>query len=118
MHQILYQDGTAHITCLLQNTAGILEMATKRQRQHPSCISFSSSGNYYVTLNVYAHGAEPETDSITHKVTAISIPLGGYSIPIKVQTHTKAEPIISYTTIMALLAATLTKVRTKIKRRH
>ena len=78
--------------------------------------SFSSSGNYYVTLTVYAPGAEPETDSITHKVTAISIPVGGYSISIKVQTHTEAEPIISYTAITALLAATLTKIRTKIKK--
>jgi len=80
--------------------------------------SFSSSGNYYVTLTVYAPGAEPETDSMTHKVTAISIPVGGYSISIKVQTHTEAEPILSYTAIMALLAATLTKIRTKIKKRH
>jgi PKD repeat protein len=77
---------------------------------------FSSSGIYYVTLTVYAPGATPETDSTTHKVTVITIPVGGYSIPIQV--HTKAEPVLPYIALMAILTAILTKLRPKTKRKR
>jgi parallel beta-helix repeat protein len=77
---------------------------------------FSHSGIYYVTLTVYAPGATPETDSTTSRVTVITIPVGGYSIPIQVQT--KAEPIIPYIALIATLTAILTKLRPKTKRKH
>jgi len=77
---------------------------------------FSSSGIYYVTLTVYALGATPETDSATRKITVITIPVGGYSIPIQVSM--KAEPIIPYIALMATLTAIFTKLRPKTKRKR
>ena len=77
---------------------------------------FSSSGIYYVTLTVYAPGATPETDSTTHRVTVITIPVGGYSISIQVTT--KAEPVLPYIALIATLTAILTKLRPKTKRKH
>jgi len=77
---------------------------------------FSSSGIYYVTLTVYAPGATPETDSTTRRVTVITIPVGGYSIPIQVTT--KAEPVLPYIALIAILTAVFTKLRPKTKRRR
>jgi parallel beta-helix repeat protein len=77
---------------------------------------FSGSGIYYVTLAVYAPGATPETDSTTRRVTVITIPVGGYSIPIQV--HTKTEPVLPYIALVATLTAIFTKMRPKTKRKR
>jgi parallel beta-helix repeat protein len=77
---------------------------------------FSTSGIYYVTLTVYALGATPETDSTTHKVTVVSVPVGGYSISIKENTTT-TKPLTPYLTVAAILAVALTTIRRKIRRR-
>ena len=73
--------------------------------------SFSSSGIYYVTLTVYASGATPETDSTTHKVTVITTPVGGYSIPIK--TYTTEKPLTPYLALIAILATVFTMIKRK-----
>lgn len=77
--------------------------------------SFSSSGIYYVTLTVYAPGATPETDSTIHKVTVISVPVGGYSLPIKGYITTK--PLTPYLAIVAILTAVFTIIKRKTHRR-
>jgi thermitase len=77
---------------------------------------FSGSGTYYVTLTVYAPGAAPETNSTTRRVTAIAIPVGGYSISIQVQT--KTEPILLYVALIASLTVVFTKLRPKTKRKR
>jgi predicted secreted protein len=77
--------------------------------------SHKTAGNYYVTLTVYAPGATPESDSTTHKVTVISRPVGGYSIPIKDATTTK--PLTPYLTIAAILTVAFTTITRKTRRR-
>jgi len=78
--------------------------------------SYKTAGNYYVTLTVYAPGATPETDTITYKVTAVSVPVGGYSIPIQV--HTKAEPIIPYIALITMLTVIFVNVKRKTRRKR
>lgn len=65
--------------------------------------SFSSVGIYYVILTVYAPGATPETDSTTHRKTVTTMPVGGYSVPIK--RYTTAKPLTLYLTIIAISTA-------------
>ena len=77
--------------------------------------SFSSSGNYYVTLTVYAPRATPETGSTTHKVTVISVPVGGYSYPIK--GYTTDKPLTLYLALVAILTVSLTMIKRKKHRR-
>lgn len=77
--------------------------------------SFDGSGNYYVTLTVYAFGATPETDSITHKVTVVSVPVGGYSLSLNV--CTTAKPLASSIALMAILAAAFLMVKHRKKQR-
>jgi parallel beta-helix repeat protein len=78
--------------------------------------SFISPGIYYATLTVYAPGATPETDSTTHKVTVVSIPVGGYAVLIKV--HARAEPIIPYVALITMLTAIFVEVKRKTKRKR
>ena len=78
--------------------------------------SYKTAGNYYVILTVYAPGATPETDTITHRVTIVSVPVGGYSIPIQVRT--KAEPTIPYITLTVILTAIFIAAKRKTKRKH
>jgi len=73
--------------------------------------SFSSPGIYYVTLTVYAPGATPETDSTPHKVTVITTPVGGYSIPIK--TYATEKPLTPYLALIAILATVFTMIKRK-----
>jgi PKD repeat protein len=73
--------------------------------------SFSSSGIYYVTLTVYAPGATPETDTITCKVTVVSVPVGGYSILIERDITT--EPIIPCIALITILTAIFVRVKRK-----
>jgi len=77
--------------------------------------NFSSSGIYYVTLTVYAPGATPETDSTTHKVTVVTMPVGGYSIPIK--TYTTEKLLTPYLALIAILATVFTMTKRKTRRR-
>lgn len=74
--------------------------------------SFSSSGTYYVTLTVYAPGATPETDSTTHKVTVISVPVGGHSFSIK--RYTTEKPLTLYLALVAILTTVFTVIRREI----
>ncbi|MDH5482724.1 MAG: PKD domain-containing protein [Candidatus Bathyarchaeota archaeon] len=73
--------------------------------------SFTDSGNYYVELTVYALDATPETDTVTHRVIVVFIPVGGYSI--LVNTPTTATPITSCFIMVAILAFIFIKVRHK-----
>ncbi|RLI43787.1 hypothetical protein DRO69_08855 [Candidatus Bathyarchaeota archaeon] len=73
--------------------------------------SFSSSGNYYVTLTVYAPGATPEIDSVSRKVTIISVPVGGYSVSLS--KPAAKTLLICYTIILAMFAATISLTRRK-----
>jgi len=78
--------------------------------------SYKTAGNYYVTLTVYAPGATPETDTITYRVTVVSVPVGGYSIPM--ERHTTAKPLFTYIALIAILTAIFTKLRPKTKRKR
>jgi outer membrane protein assembly factor BamB len=76
----------------------------------------TTSGIYYIYLKVTdAKGnmAQSDTARITFPPPP---PVGGYSIPIQVQT--KAEPVLPYIALIATLTATFTKMRPKTKRKH
>ena len=75
--------------------------------------SFISPGIYYVTLTVYAPGATPEMDSTTHKVTVISAPVGGYSVPIK--GYTTKKPLTLYLALIGILTASFTIAKRRKK---
>ncbi len=77
---------------------------------------FSSPGIYYVTLTVYALGATPETDTISWRVIIISVPVGGYSVPIK--GYTTEKPLTPYLALVAILTAVFTTIRRKICRKE
>jgi hypothetical protein len=64
---------------------------------------FSSSGTYYPTLTVFAKGATPETDSITHRIVITSVSVGGYSVSIK--EYNRAISSSTYLTIVVMLTA-------------
>ena len=76
------------------------------------CHSFSSARNYYVTLTVYAPGSIPETNSTIHKITVISVPVGGYSFSIK--KYTTAKPLTPYIAVVAILTLVFTVIRRKV----
>ena len=75
----------------------------------------ATSGIYYVHLKVTDAKANT-AQSETARITVATVPVGGYSIPIQVQT--KTEPIIPYIALIATLIAILTKLRPKTKRKH
>jgi PKD repeat protein len=75
----------------------------------------TTSGIYYVHLKVTdAKGNTAQSE--TARITAATVPVGGYSFPIQVQT--KTEPIIPYIALIAILTAVFTKLRPKTKRKH
>jgi len=75
----------------------------------------TTSGVYYVHLRVTdAKGNTAQSD--TARITAATVPVGGYSIPIQVPT--KAEPVLPYIALIAILTAILTKLRPKTKRKR
>ena len=78
--------------------------------------SFSSSGNYYVTLTVYSPGATPETDATTHKVTVFSMPVGGYSVPIK--GYTTEKPLTLYLALIGILTVSFTIAKRRKKQQN
>lgn len=77
--------------------------------------SFRSSGIYYVTLTVYSPGAIPETNSTSRRITAISIPVGGYSFSIK--TTTTQKPLTLYFAFIVILTFCFTAIKSKTTRK-
>jgi PKD repeat protein len=75
----------------------------------------TASGIYYVQLKVTDAKGNP-AQSDTARITVTTVPVGGYSIPIQVQT--KAEPVLPYIALIATLTAIFTKMRPKTKRKH
>jgi parallel beta-helix repeat protein len=75
----------------------------------------TASGVYYVHLKVTdAKGNAAQSDA--SRIIVATIPVGGYSISIKV--HTKAEPIIPYIALIAILTAIYVETKRKTKRKH
>jgi hypothetical protein len=74
----------------------------------------TTNGIYYIYLKV-TDAKGNTTQSETARITAATVPVGGYSIPIQVQT--RAEPIIPYIALITALTITITKIRNKTKRR-
>jgi len=77
--------------------------------------SYKTAGNYHITLTVYAQGATPETDSITHEVTITSTPVGGYSFSIK--GYSMEELLAPYVATLIMLTAVFTSIRRKLRRK-
>lgn len=77
--------------------------------------SFSSSGIYYVTLTVYSPGATPETDSATLRIMVISMPVGGYSVPVEGYALTKVLTL-NLVTVAILAVAFITIKRKKLRK--
>jgi hypothetical protein len=77
--------------------------------------SFTSFGNYYVTLTVYAPGATPETDTATHKVTIVSVPVGGYSYAIT--GHTTTTPLTLYLVLTTIIVSIFITIKRKTPKR-
>jgi parallel beta-helix repeat protein len=75
----------------------------------------TTSGIHYVHLKI-TDAKGNTTQSETAHITVAAVPVGGYSIPIKV--HTKAEPIIPYIALITILAAILVKIKRKAKRKR
>jgi len=75
----------------------------------------TASGIYYIHLKVTDSKANT-AQSDTARITAATVPVGGYSIPIQVPT--KTEPIIPYIALIATLTAIFTKLRPKTKRKR
>jgi hypothetical protein len=75
----------------------------------------TASGIYYIHLKVTDDkGNTAQSDAA--RITATTVPVGGYSFPIQVQT--KTEPTIPYIAFIAALTAIFTELRRKIKRKH
>ena len=75
----------------------------------------TASGIYYVHLKVTdSKGNTAQSDAA--RITVATVPVGGYSIPIQLQT--KTEPIIPYIALIATLTAIITKMRPKTKRKR
>ena len=75
----------------------------------------TASGIYYICLKVTDDkGNAAQSDAA--RITAATIPVGGYSITIQVST--KAEPVLPYIALIASLTAIFTKLRPKTKRKR
>jgi parallel beta-helix repeat protein len=75
----------------------------------------TASGIYYVYLKVIDAKGNT-TQSETARITAATVPVGGYSIPIQVQT--KTEPIITYIASLTIITMLFTKIKQKTKRKR
>ncbi|MEM2738568.1 MAG: PKD domain-containing protein [Candidatus Bathyarchaeia archaeon] len=70
----------------------------------------TESGIFYIQLKVTdANGNTAQSE--TARVTAITVPVGGYSIPIITETNT--EPTMLYITLITILTITFAVVRRK-----
>lgn len=78
--------------------------------------SFRSSGIYYPTLTVYASGATPETDAITHRVVVMSVPVGGYSVSLA--RYSTAMPSSVYFALLIMLFVVFTAVRRNARKKN
>jgi parallel beta-helix repeat protein len=75
----------------------------------------TTSGIYYIHLKVTDAKANT-AQSDAARITTAAVPVGGYSIPIQVQT--KTEPVLPYMAFIAILTVIFTKLRPKTKRKH
>jgi len=75
----------------------------------------TTSGIYYIHLKVTDAKANT-AQSDAARITVATVPVGGYSFPIQVQT--RAEPIIPYIALIAILTAIFTKLKQKTKRKR
>ncbi|MGA9388310.1 MAG: hypothetical protein WBV70_05765, partial [Candidatus Bathyarchaeia archaeon] len=75
----------------------------------------SMSGIYYVYLKA-TDASTNTSQSDTARITVATIPVGGYSVAIGPQT--KAEPVLPYIALVAVLTAVFTKLRPKTKRKR
>jgi len=75
----------------------------------------TASGIYYVHLRVTDDKGNTAQSDVA-RITVATVPVGGYSFSIQVQT--KTEPIIPYIAYIAALTAIFTKLRRKTKRKH
>ncbi|MBT0160806.1 PKD domain-containing protein [Candidatus Bathyarchaeota archaeon A05DMB-2] len=74
----------------------------------------TASGIYYVHLKVTdAKGNTAQSD--TARITAASVPVGGYSIPI--QGYSTAKPLTPYLTLIAILTIALATIKRKTPRK-
>jgi hypothetical protein len=89
-----------------------------RARNEISIWQYPSNVNGYTTVVLFNDDPPSGADWYEFKLnwTLQSIPVGGYSFPIQVQT--KTEPIIPYIALIATLTAILTKLRPKTKRKR
>lgn len=76
--------------------------------------AYNESGIYYVTLVVYAPGANPETSTSSPQQKVVLEPqVGGYSIPM---TEPKeGKPLASYITLLAICIVSLAAIRRKTR---
>jgi parallel beta-helix repeat protein len=75
----------------------------------------TTSGIYYVHLKVTDAKANT-AQSDTARIAVATVPVGGYSFSIQVQT--KTDPVLPYIALMATLTAIFTKLRPKTKRKR
>jgi len=75
----------------------------------------TTSGIYYVYLKVTDAKANT-AQSDAARIAVAPVPVGGYSFSIQVQT--RAEPILPYIALIAILTAIFTKLKPKTKRKR
>jgi hypothetical protein len=82
---------------------------------------YNKPGDYLVTLTVYAPGIPPyiapqyvgtNTTSTIQHIKHV-LPVGGYSFPIN--KHTTTTPLVTYLTLIAIVATTFTVIRRRQK---
>jgi parallel beta-helix repeat protein len=75
----------------------------------------ATSGIYYVHLKV-TDAKDNTAQSDAARITVASVPVGGYSVPMQVTT--RAEPVLPYIALIAILTGIFTKLRPKTRARH
>ena len=75
----------------------------------------TTSGIYYIYLKVTDAKANT-AQSDTARIVVATVPVGGYSFPIQVQT--KTEPVLPYIALIVALTAIFTRLRPKTKRKR
>jgi hypothetical protein len=75
----------------------------------------TTGGIYYIHLKV-TDAKSNTTQSQTARITAATVPVGGYSIPI--ERPATAQPVLPYFALIATLTAIFTKLRPKTRRKR
>jgi len=75
----------------------------------------TTGGIYYIHLKV-TDAKGNTTQSQTARITAATVPVGGYSIPI--ERPVTAQPVLPYIALVAALTAVFTKLRPKTRRKR